>query len=239
MENWLSVVVGIYLLAMVLYGHHRGLIRLAVSVLALILSLSAVHFLLPAATEFVKENTAIQETISQNMKKWAGLESDRGYSDENLKLPAVQRSIIENSDLPQSIKDALIENNNSEVYEMLGVQAFTEYIGKYLADKILNSIVFLLLFLAVYVLIRVVMKWLDIIARLPILSGMNKLAGAVLGGAEGLVFLWIAFLAITALSYTSWGMLMIKQIEASKWLSYLYGHNFLNIVALSVFQGLL
>lgn len=239
MENWLSVVVGIYLLAMVLYGHHRGLIRLAVSVLALILSLSAVHFLLPAATEFVKENTAIQETISQNMKKWAGLESDRGYSDENLKLPAVQRSIIENSDLPQSIKDALIENNNSEVYEMLGVQAFTEYIGKYLADKILNSIVFLLLFLAVYVLVRVVMKWLDIIARLPILSGMNKLAGAVLGGAEGLVFLWIAFLAITALSYTSWGMLMIKQIEASKWLSYLYGHNFLNIVALSVFQGLL
>lgn len=239
MENWLSVVVGIYLLAMVLYGHHRGLIRLAVSMLALIVSLSAVHFLLPAATEFVKENTAVQETISENMKKWAGLVSNGGYSDENLKLPAVQRSIIENSDLPQSIKDTLIENNNSEVYEMLGVQAFTEYIGKYLANKILNSIVFILLFLAIYILIRIIMKWLDIIARLPVLSGINKLAGAVLGGAEGLVFLWIAFLAITALSYTSWGTLMMRQIETSKWLSYLYGHNFLNIVALSVFQGLL
>lgn len=239
MENWLSVVVGIYLLAMVLYGHHRGLIRLAVSMLALIVSLSAVHFLLPVATEFVKENTAVQETISENMKKWTGLVSNGGYSDENLKLPAVQRSIIENSDLPQSIKDTLIENNNSEVYEMLGVQAFTEYIGKYLANKILNSIVFILLFLAIYILIRIIMKWLDIIARLPILSGINKLAGAVLGGAEGLVFLWIAFLAITALSYTSWGTLMMRQIETSKWLSYLYGHNFLNIVALSVFQGLL
>ena len=31
MEHWLSMTVGIYLVAMVLYGHYRGFLRMAVS----------------------------------------------------------------------------------------------------------------------------------------------------------------------------------------------------------------
>ena len=38
-ENWLQIIVGLYLLGMVLYGHYRGLIRLAVSMLALVVTL--------------------------------------------------------------------------------------------------------------------------------------------------------------------------------------------------------
>ncbi len=38
-EHWLSVGVGVFWLSMVLYGHYRGLVRIAVTLLALILSL--------------------------------------------------------------------------------------------------------------------------------------------------------------------------------------------------------
>ena len=38
--------------------------------------------------------------------------------------PSVQRSIIEEMELPEQLKDALLENNNSEVYEALGVSSF-------------------------------------------------------------------------------------------------------------------
>ena len=37
-ENWLFVVVAVYLVSMVLYGHYRGFVRLAVSAVSLVLS---------------------------------------------------------------------------------------------------------------------------------------------------------------------------------------------------------
>ncbi|ADL02822.1 CvpA family protein [Lacrimispora saccharolytica] len=239
MENWLSVLAGVYLLGMVLYGHHRGFIRLVVSMLAVVLSLTVVRAALPSVTGFLKENTGLQQTISENMKKSIGLEPEEKPDGEALEAPSVQRTVIENLKLPQNMKNALIENNNSEVYQMLGVQAFTDYIGSYLADVILNSAGFVLLFAAIYLFSRLVMRWLDIIARLPILSGINKIAGAVLGGVEGLVFLWIAGLLVTAFSGTQWGLILTRQIEASKWLSYLYSHNFLNLMVLGVLRGFL
>lgn len=238
MENWLSIVAGIYLLGMVLYGHHRGFIRLVVSMFAMILSLTIVHVSLPAVTSYLKENTSLQQTVSQNITKAAGLEQMQETEEEAQEKPSVQRTMIENLNLPSSIKDALIENNNSEIYEMLGVKAFTDYVGNYLADTIINSAGFVLLFALVYLASKMVIRWLDIIARLPIISGINKIAGAVAGGIEGLLFLWLACLLVTAFSGTEWGMTITRQIESSQWLSFLYGHNLLNLMVLGVLQGL-
>ena len=47
MENWLSIAAGVYLLSMVLYGHYRGFIRLAVSMVALVAALAIVHVSMP------------------------------------------------------------------------------------------------------------------------------------------------------------------------------------------------
>lgn len=238
MENWLSVIVGVYLIGMVLYGHHRGFIRLVVSMLALVLSLTIVRVSLPAVTGYLKENTGLQQTISESMKKSIGLQAEEGSDETSSEMPSVQRTVIEKLDLPQTMKNALIENNNSEMYQMLGVQAFTDYIGSYLANKILNSVGFVILFAAVYVAMKLIVGWLDIISRLPILSGINKIAGAMMGGVQGLVFVWLACILITAFSGTSWGLMLSQQIEASKWLSYLYSHNFINLMVLGVLQGL-
>lgn len=238
MENWLSVIAGIYLLGMVLYGHYKGFIRLVVSMLAVILSLTIVRVALPTVTEFLKENTKIQQTISESMKKSVGIQGEETPGDISSDAPSVQRTIIEKLDLPQNMKSALIENNNSEMYQLLGVQAFTDYVGNYLANKILNSVGFVILFAVVYVAMKMIASWLNIIARLPIISGINKIAGALLGGIQGLVFLWLACILITAFSGTEWGLMLSRQIEASKWLSYLYNHNFLNLMVLGVLQGL-
>lgn len=234
MENWFSIAAGIYLLAMVLHGHHRGFIRLAVSMVALIVSMTIVHAAMPQVTGYLKEHTSIQQSLSENMKKAVGMDVENGQG-----IPSAQRQIIEELKLPQNVKDLLIENNNNEVYELLGVDRFVDYIGGYLSDMILNSIGFVLLFGLVYALLRLAMSWLDIIARLPILSGMNKIAGAFLGGIEGLLFLWLFFLVVTAFSSTDWGYAIILQIEKSSWLSLLYTNNLLNVIFLGIIRGVL
>nr|WP_314464068.1 CvpA family protein [uncultured Clostridium sp.] len=239
MENWLSVIAGVYLLGMVLYGHHRGFIRLVVSIVAMILSLTIVRVSLPAVTTYLKENTTLQQTVAHNIVKAAGLGQEQSSQEEISDMPSAQRTVIENLNLPRTVKSALIENNNSEIYQIMGVQAFTDYVGNYLADTIINSAGFVMLFAAVYLASKLVIRWLDIIARLPIISGINKIAGAIAGGLEGLLFLWLACLLATAFSGTEWGMIITRQIESSQWLSFLYSHNLLNIMVMGVLRGLI
>ena len=85
MENWLSIAAGVYLLSMVLYGHYRGFIRLAVSMVALVAALAIVHVSMPKVTEYLKENTSIQQTLSNSMKQAAGIGLPEETGDEEEK----------------------------------------------------------------------------------------------------------------------------------------------------------
>lgn len=233
-ENWLAIAVGVYLAGMILYGHYKGFIRLSVSAVSLILTLAVVHTASPYVSDFMKENTTICEAFEDSMQKAAGLEGGLGTEE-----PSDQRLAIEGMDFPTQLKTALLENNNSEVYEILGVETFTQYVSTYLANAIINIISFLLVFVIVFAAIRIITVWLDLVARLPVLSGTNKIAGALLGGAEGLLFLWVICLFITAFSGTDIGRSLIHEIEDSAWLSFIYNHNLLGNVVMNVVNSLI
>lgn len=83
-------------------------------------------------------------------------------------LPAAQRMAIEKMKLPQSVKNVLLENNNSEFYKLLGVDRFEEYISTCLADMLINTVGSFLVFGGSYVAIHLVIRWLDLLSRLPI-----------------------------------------------------------------------
>ena len=169
MENWLTIVVGIYLLGMVLYGHYRGFIRLAVSMVALVATLVIVNLAMPQVSEFLKEKTPINTMIKDALENAI----DIAAPDQEEELPSAQRTAIENLDLPEQLKEILIENNNNEVYDLLHVDEFTDYIGAYLSNVIINIIGFIIMFIVVYALIHIIMRWLDLGQRPaePLLSG--------------------------------------------------------------------
>ena len=71
-EHWLSVGVGVFWLSMVLYGHYRGLVRIAVTLLALILSLVVTRVAMPCVTTALNHNTAIHQMVGESLLKMAG-----------------------------------------------------------------------------------------------------------------------------------------------------------------------
>lgn len=234
MENWLQIAVAVFLAAMTLYGHYKGFIRLAVSAVALIATFFIVQAAMPQVNGFLKENTGIYQFFENGVKKTVGLEAETDVEE-----PAVQRSVIEEMSLPNQLKEALLENNNYEVYHVLGVETFTEYVSSYLANSVLNIVGFLVLFAIVFALLHIITAWLDLVARLPILSGINKLAGAALGAAEGFFIIWILCLLLTVFSGTLSGRSLIAQIQAVPWLSYIYNHNFLGDIIMLTIKNLL
>ena len=233
-ENWLFVVVAVYLVSMVLYGHYRGFVRLAVSAVSLVLSLGVVHFGAPSVANLLRSNEVVYQAVEDSVTKFIQKDDEAENEAADAAPPSVQRSIIEEMELPEQLKDALLENNNSEVYEALGVSSFTHYVSRYLANSLLNIISFFLLFAAVFGGLRVLS-----VSRLPIISGLNRLAGAVLGGAEGIFFVWIAALLITLFSATAIGELFLNQIESNIWLTWLYDHNMLGSILMGVVKRII
>lgn len=262
--RWVEIVAAVYLIGMMLYGHYRGFIRMAVSAASIVITLFAVNFATPYVTDWLKNDTPLYGVIVDGIEHALNLESPEGFfgseglpdfedlpdSDESydpagggfLQMAsekARERLLIEEMQLPSQIKRMLIENNNSEVYGRMGVELFADYVAGYLADLIIRLIVFIILFLAVFILLHVVVVWLDLIAKLPILSGLNQIAGAVLGAAEALIFIWFACLILTALSGTAFGRGLLAQVEASVWLSWIYDHNMLLFLVFGLLQSVL
>lgn len=236
--HWLEIAAAVYLIGMVVYGHYKGFIRLAVSATALLITLVVVNYAQPMATDWLKNETPVYETMKANIAESIGIdELLEDFESEQKIQKEDEWMIIEELPIPEQMKRLLTENNNIEVYKMMGVEFFRDYVGGYLADTILKATVFMVLFLAVFIVLQIVVIWLDLIAKLPILSGINKIAGAVLGGVEALIFIWIVCLILTAFSGTGFGKTALTQIDASIWLSWIYDHNLLSYLVMGLIRS--
>ena len=238
-EHWLEIAVAVYILVMVLQGHHKGFIRLAVSATAMLITLVTVNYAMPYVTDWLKHDTPVYETLKEKMAESVGIDdilNNLGLETQTQK--ADEWLIIEELPLPDQLKNLLVENNNIEVYRLMGVEFFRDYIGGYLADTVLKAVVFVVLFILVYLTLKVLVIWLDLIAKLPILSGINKMAGAVLGGIQALLFIWILCIVLTIFSRTEIGRIVFEQVNASLWLSWLYDHNMLANLILGLIRSI-
>ena len=154
-------------------------------------------------------------------------------------LPAAQRMAIEELKLPQSVKDVLLENNNSEFYRLLGVDQFGEYISTCLSDMLINTLGSVLVFAASYIVIHLVIRWLNLLSRLPIICGLNQMAGGIVGLAEGFLLLWLAGFILSFFTETPMGQMLEAQVNSSIWLSLIYRYNLMNVILGSIINGIL
>ena len=233
-SRWLEVAVAVYLIGMMLYGHYRGFIKIAVSAMSLFITLFAARVAIPQAAAWLEHNTAVYETMKESALKASGLDEKMEEMAQTAGL-----AVIESLEIPDQIKKLLIENNNGEIYQEMGVQIFEDYVGKYLADRVIRVIIFTVLFIVFYAFLHIIIVWLNLISRLPILYGLNKIAGAVLGLAEALIFIWVGALVLTLFSGSEIGKSMITQINGSIWLTWLYDHNMLSYLVVGLVKSVL
>ena len=139
----------------------------------------------------------------------------------------VQIQKIEQAELPQFVKDRLLENNNSIIYEELGVKTFPEYAASYISRMILNVVSFLVTFILVWILVKALMAAVDLLGELPVLGFVNHLGGAVIGAGAALLIVWLLFLIITLLYSNQVGQACFEMIEQSSILTFLYDSNVL------------
>ena len=145
---------------------------------------------------------------------------------EDVEIPRdTQIAAIEGADIPGVFKALLLNNNNSETYDELGVDNFIQYISAYATRLIINILSFILTFVVITVVMRAVIFALDIVANLPVLGFFNRLGGALLGAAGGLIIVWMLFMLITMLYTTSFGREAYDVIQGNDILRVIYEYN--------------
>ena len=227
--NKLLLVVGAIFLISVIVGYVRGFLKIALSLAITIASIFLVVAITPHISGWIQESTSISETVQSKLMEM--FEMSSGTSADMLSTIETSReqqiSVIEGAKLPSVIQEMLLENNNNEVYEALGVTNFVDYIGAYITKLISDIIAFLVAWIAVTIIARVLMAVIGIIGKIPVIGGVNKIAGAVVGVGIGLIIVWILFILVTLLYNTAVGQACMQDIAASQILTKLYDGNIL------------
>ena len=219
MTNWLFWIVMALIAYQVIDGFWKGFIKKSVSALSLVLTLALVTWMTPQITTFILEKTSIQTSLQE---KCSEIFLNEEYN-ENVKTDQIL--MIENMNLPENIKEKLVENNNTEAYNLLEVTGFHQYVGAYLANMIINAMAYLIAFLVVWTVLKAVLIALDVVAKLPVLHGINKLAGGVLGFVQGIVITWVVFLLGAVLCNGQMGQQFMQLIQENLFLTLLYQFN--------------
>ncbi len=92
-------------------------------------------------------------------------------------------------------------------------------------DDALLILLFLLVFIMLVQLIKVLLKTVKFLAKLPLINGVNKLLGTLLGIAEGVVVVWVCFILISKYNVFGKSIAMLEMIKENKFTDFLYDSN--------------
>ena len=231
--TWLGIAVLALIAAACIMGFRKGFVKEIVSVFFMLISFLLVWAVNPYVNTFVKEYTPVYDTIQD---KCQTMVSEQIGNKKTLDKEE-QNQVMENMELPDLLKNALVENNTAETYRYLAVSTFTEYISDSLAVMAVNGISFLISFVLSAAVIKLLGFILNVLTKLPVINGINKIAGAAVGGIKCIIFIWIAFLVLTLLCNTTLGQQGMALIQQDAFRNFLYSQHVFDKVFMSVFYG--
>ena len=186
------VILGI-LAVSVLFGLYRGFIASVASMGGCLISLGLSFWLSPQVVEFVRNNTALADTLSSYADATVRLKDSAlsslnvaGLTSENIE------AILDRASLPAPL-DSLLRTN-------LETQAFTgipQQVGNYVTETIvtalLNVICYVLTFVVLLILFHIIVNLLKAVFKFPVLKQMNSLAGGLFGLLRGGLLCFVLF----------------------------------------------
>ena len=208
MEMTLVLGVVAFLAIMFLIGYRNGMIKVLLSFVATIIAFLLSILLAGPCETFIKESTPVYDNLKKQMTEYVSecISAEVDTSDIEL-----QKDAIGELKLPSSIKNKLINSNTADEKLSMGVDTFSEYLATSLADIVVEVLAVLVLFVIIKLILRIIISLLNIVSHLPIIHGMNKMLGGIVGLAEGVIIIWIICLLLTIVSGTAVGEQIIDR----------------------------
>lgn len=229
MEYALDLLVLAVILGNGILAWRTGFIHAALGFLPMLAATVGTKLLIPYTGMFLRE-TPLFASMSASIRNSMGL--DAAIQEGTM---AAQTQLIESMKLPAFLKEALLENNNPVIYELLDVNTLKEYIAGYLANICINILSAVLAFVLIYIGVKLVLNALHLVSKLPVLNFINHAAGLAVGSAKGLLLVWLACIILTFLQCNAKFSALFMALEKSLLAGFLYEHNILLQMILTIF----
>lgn len=236
--NVFLIVVLLILISFTIAGYWRGFVRIAFSLVSMILLIVLVSWITPKAAEFLKENTEVYQNLEEICtKRIQDLteETMEKKREEQLAAPAAEKNldeegadqegILEMLPIPKVWVEQILDKAQHTVVQVMEEGGLYRQIGAYLADWMLQGIAFFVSYFLCAILLRLVIGLLDVVSKLPVIKGVNRMLGAAAGLAQGMVVVWLLLFFVAIACTSQLGRALLADIEASPILAFLYQHN--------------
>ena len=211
-------------------GYRNGFVKEVVSTFFVVLSIIVVWVINPHVNTFLKENTPVYEKAHEVCSEFV-------QEQENSIGQDGQEQLLDNLGLPDILKNGILQNNTAEGYRFLNVTGFLEYIVDYLSVAVVNGISFLVSYILASICIKTLVYALNIITGLPVIKGVNKIAGILVGGLRCVIYIWIILLVLTVLCNSAFGQAGMRLVAKDIFLNTLNMYNPFIKIFMSIFYG--
>lgn len=220
--NTVCAIIGVLFLICVLISWTQGLFKVIISAAGLIASIAIAIYAAPQISGYIEEHTKLDDNMAEYILK------ELKYSEQGQEASrAAQIALIEELPFPKGLKNNILDNNNTEMYQALDVTGIYDYIAKSVAVVILNAAVFLLLTLSCRIFFFFLGNSMKALCKLPIVKWIDKFGGAIIGIVKGVIYIWVFFLVLSITGTFTWSQDLTAQVMQSDILKLLYDNNML------------
>ena len=224
----LDIAVLVVLAGFILFGAHRGFILSLCSLVALLVALVGAGFAADALTPMVAD--AIEPKLAQIVETRLDKAAEDAIQTPGQDgTPSVQQlidALREKGGLWSAAADAL-DKALQESADQTAAQAAASA-GAALAADVAHTALYLVSFLLILLLWLLVSHALDLVARLPVLSTLNHLGGAVFGLVKGGLAVFLLAWVLCTLT----DLIPAAEVEKTRLLAFFVRHSPLELLML-------
>lgn len=211
------IIVGVIALCIIM-GYVKGLTGSLIKILSFVLSLVIAFILFVPVSNFVIENTQIDEMIMENI-----VEIVMGE-----KLAANDEQVEKNETMPTAITDYI--NQKIEEAADEAKESVVDSTAQEVSLTIVKAGTWIVLFILARIALTLLKLITSLIAKLPVIKQFDKLGGIIYGLIEGLIITYFALALISCITPMTKGTLS-ENINKSYIGSQMYNNNLLlNII---------
>ncbi len=236
----LTVIVTAVILFFALRGWRKGFLRVLFSTFQVVIVIILSMALTTPLANYL-EGTSLGEQVYSHTFNFIdtristfALASADGETPENPDIDGdIAAEIVDTLGMPTVIKNLLV----SDDYVTQQLSAFEEYLAQNLTSLIMRALSFIILTVIILILVKVIKTLTKFINKIPIIGGINKLLGLLLGILQALIILWIISIAVMIFSGTEGGSYILTVIQGNAFLNLIYDNNLLLMLAAAVFTA--
>ena len=221
--NWLFIVAAAILIVSMIVGFLRGFVKSIFSLFSFFFVLVAACFLAPHVDRYVENNTQLYQMVEERCIVHYERNAMEATNSTQLIEPASQDEAISilGIDYPKQLQERFKKDLVNYASES---GAFVK-LGKTTANIIIESVLFFLTLIVLWMIIRVIEGILDLVAKLPVLNGTNKVLGILVGFVEGILILWLLAFALSLFCTTNMGSYLLGMVKENNILTFVYENN--------------